>query len=165
MEQQEVTTKATRYLCMSYNKYIIMRNKLSDACTKNKSDSELREKLMNFIRLHPDHEMKRQTQAMNNTSNPSHKEMHNAKIADLSDQAYQMYEKREAYKKIRESEADVRLATHTARMVEEKARALANKNLKIEKAKEYNLNKITVQKANGEAIRLSRDEKKKAKAL
>ena len=39
------------------------------------------------------------------------------------------------------------------------------KNLKIEKAKEYNLNKITEQKANGEAIRLSRDEKKKTKAL
>lgn len=159
--QQEASSKSMRYLCMSYNKYIIMRKKLSDACTKNNSDSELRDKLISFIRLHPDHELKRQVATRDIVTNPSHKEMHSAKIADLLESANQMYEKREAYKKVRDLEAETRLSTHTVRMADEKAKSIEFRKLRIEKAREYNLANVALQKQNGEAIRLARIEKKK----
>ena len=159
--QEEVNTKSLRYLCMSYNKYVIMRKKLSDTCTKNKSDSNYRNNLINFIRLHPDHELKRQTVTRDNISNLSHKEMHIAKIADLLESANQMYEKREAYKKVRDLEAETRLSTHTVRMADEKAKSIEFRKLRIEKAREYNLANVALQKQNGEAIRLARIQKKK----
>ena len=159
--QEEVNTKSLRYLCMSYNKYVIMRKKLSDTCTKNKSDSNYRNNLINFIRLHPDHELKRQTVTRDNISNLSHKEMHIAKIADLLESANQMYEKREAYKKVRDLEAESRLAIHNARMLDEKIKSKENRTLRIEKARAVNIASIALQRQSGECIRLARIEKRR----
>ena len=156
--------KTQRYLCMSYNKYIILRNKASIAYTKYPLDFTLRDKLICFIRLHPDHELKRQILARDSIKNKSHIEMHTSKIADLTEPASHMLEKREAYQKLRDSVCSDRLANHSARMINERAMCLANKLEIIKKAKLAkfaNLENISLQKANGDSIRLERAEKKR----
>jgi len=150
-----------RYLCMSYNKYLIMRKKLSDACTKHETDTILREKLINFIRQQPDHELKRQTDAREAVTNPLHKDMHSSKIADLLEPASKMQDLRDAYKKVRDNEAETRLANHTSLMAKEKAKVELNKAKRIEKIRDQNLIQVTLQKQNADSIRAARDEKKK----
>lgn len=149
------------YLCMSYNKYLFMRKKLSNACTKNISDANVREKLIKFIRQHPDHELKRQINARDEVTNPLHKDMHSSKIADLLEPASKMQEQREDYKKVRILETESRLAKHISLMAKEQAKVEENKARKIEKLRENNLAKVALQKQNGDAIRLSRAEKKR----
>ena len=149
-----------KHLCMSYNKYIIKRKKLSNACTKNKSDSLLLDKLVNFIRQNADYELKRQTQARDATTNLSHRAMHNAKIEDLLEPAEVVYKQRIAYKSIRESETDVRTAVHDARMKSEKLNAIKTKEFKLQQARLYNINNIAMQKLETESIRLERFQKK-----
>jgi len=158
------STSSQRYLCLSYNKYLITRKKLSDASkSNNNTDEVLRNKLITFIHMHPDHELRRQVESRYNTSNVKHKEMHTAKINELTDLANEMYEKRIAYKLLRDSEASIRLTNHIARMKAEKELCLDNKILRIQKAREVNAIRIDLEKFNGDAIRLSRAEKRKNK--
>lgn len=166
MEEQDKpasneNSNSLHYLCMSYNKYLFMRKKLSNACTKNNSDTIRREKLINFIRQHPDHELKRQINAREEVTNPLHKDMHSSKIADLLEPASKMHDQRESYKKVRILESESRLAKHISLMTGEKAKVEENKARKIEKLRENNLAKVALQKQNGDAIRLARAEKKK----
>jgi hypothetical protein len=151
-----------RYLCMSYNKYLIMRKKLSNACSKNNNDEIMREKLVQFIRQQPDYELKRQIAANEAVINPLHKEIHTAKIADLLEPASKMYEQREAYKKLRVLEAETRLAKHISLMEEDRSRVEENKAQRIEKSRLNNIAKVALQKQNADAIRLARAEKKKS---
>ena len=160
--EQELNYKSLKYLCMSYNKYIIMRNKLSNACSKQDSDNNLRNKLMEFIRLHPDHELKRQTIARDNTTNIEHKNIHNAKIADLTEPASKMYDMREIYKQVKESMNQTILSIHTSRMINEKEVSRANKELKLNQSKANNIINIALHKLKGESIRIARAEKRKS---
>jgi len=150
-----------KHLCMSYNKYIIKRKKLSDACSKaNNNNIMLRTKLMDFIRMHPDHELRRQTQARDVSTNMVHREMHNSKIEDLREPAVITYNQRLEYTKIRVSELESRTATHNAKMEEEKSKTIENKANKIQKAREYNIARIAEQKSRRDEIRLERANKK-----
>jgi len=151
------------YLCMSYNKYLIKRKKLSNACSKNKSNDNLRNKLVEFIHLHPDHELRRQTCARDLSTDPINRELHNEKIKDLIIPAENTFKKRTAYKSIREAETEARTAKHNSRMEAEKAKAIENKALKIQKAREINNARIIKEKAEGETIRLARKEIRKKK--
>jgi len=156
----EVDLHLMKHLCMSYNKYIIKRKKLSDAYSKNKTDETLRNNLINFIHLHPDHEYKRQIYARDSSKNILDRQLHNEKIADLLKPSELTYNKRIAYKSIRESETESRTAKHNAKMEEEKLKAIENKNIKLQKARENNANRILKEKTEGETIRLARQNKK-----
>lgn len=158
---QTLSSKTMHHLCMSYKTYIKIRKQLSDNYSNNIFDTLLREKLINFIRLHPDHELKRQVEARDTTTNISHKDIHNSKIADLTEQASKKQEERDNYKKIWDSEKEARLIKHTIKMKKEKEEAIINRALKIEKARAINISNVEHQKAERENIRLARTEKKK----
>ena len=145
---------------MSYNKYIIKRKKLSDAYSKNKTDENLRNNLINFIHLHPDHEYKRQIYARDSSNNILDRQLHNEKIEDLLEPSEITYKQRIAYKNFRKSDTESRTAKHNAKMEEEKLKAIENKNIKLQKAREINANRILKEKTEGEAIRLARQNKK-----
>ena len=156
----DVDLHLMKHLCMSYNKYIIKRKKLSNAYSNNKTDDNLRNKLINFIRLHPDHEYKRQIYALDSSKNILDKQLHNEKIVDLLKPSEITYIQRIAYKSIRDSETESRTATHNAKMEAEKLKAIENKNIKLQKARETNAIRIVKEKSEGEAIRLARQMKK-----
>lgn len=146
------------YLCMSYNKYIFKRKKLSNAVTIT-NDPALREKLVNFIRIHPDHELRRQTMARDASRNILDITLHNEKINDLIDAAKKVSEERVAYKKIWDSEAEIRKTKYEARKAAEKQASILYKAEKIETLKEKNFAHVTKQKENRDAIRSQRIKK------
>ena len=144
---------------MSYNKYIIKRKKLSNLVT-NTNDPELHMKLVKFIRMHPDHEIKRQNLAKATSTNPVDIVMHNDKINDLITSAEKVYQDRIEYKKVWDSEAETRKAKYEERKEAEKQAAIINKANKIKNIREGNLAHVNKQKEIGNAIHLERLNKK-----
>jgi hypothetical protein len=161
METIKEETKSFTYLCMSYPNYLIKRRKLSDACKKsNNQDEASRNKIVNFIRMHPDHELKRQMQARDATTNDNHKEMHNSKINDLLIPAEKVHTERVAYKQIWKAETEERRARNLAKKEAEIASGLINKANKIQKVREQNIAMVSKQKSERELVRAARDSKK-----
>jgi len=161
MSQTTQEPQSFTYLCMSYPNFLIKRRKISDACKKaNNKDEELRNKIVNFIRMHPDHELRRQTIARDTTTNPSHKEIHNSKINDLLIPAEKVHNERIAYKQIWKAETEERQARNLAKKQDEIAAGLINKANKIKALREANIAMVIKQKEEGETIRLARQNKK-----
>ena len=160
-QNSQNTTQSFTYLCVSYPNYIIKRRKLSDACKKsNNQDVELRTKLINFIRMHPDHELTRQTQAIDATTNPLHKEIHTSKINDLIIPAEKVHHERIAYKEIWKAETEERRLRNLAKKQAEIEAGVINKAKKIQALREANIAMVVKQKEEGETIRLARLSKK-----
>ena len=161
MEQIQEEPVSFTYLCMSYPNYLIKRRKLSDACKKsNNQDEALRNKLINFIRTHPDHELRRQMQAYETTTNSNHKEMHNSKINDLLIPAEQIRIKRTSYKEVWKAETEQRREINLAKKEAEIAASVIYQANKIKQVREANLEMVAKQKADGEIIRAARLNKK-----
>ena len=161
-DQRSQDPQSFTYLCVSYPNYIIKRKKLSDACKKaNNQDVVLQTKLINYIRMHPDHELRRQTQARDVTTNPHHREMHNSKINDLLISAEKVYTERIAYKQIWKAETEERRLRNLAKKQAEMTAGLINKAKKIQALREANIAMVVKQKEEGETIRLARLSKKK----
>lgn len=161
MEQTQQDPQSFTYLCMSYPNYIIKRRKLSDACKKaDNKDEALRNKIINFIRIHPDHELRRQTLARDATTNPVHREMHNSKINDLLIAAEKMQNERVAYKKIWIAETEERRLRNLAKKEAEKEAAIIYRANKIQQIREANLEMVEKQKSERELVRALRDSKK-----
>ena len=161
MDQTQQDPQSFTYLCMSYPNYIIKRRKLSDACKKaDNKDETLRNKIINFIRIHPDHELRRQTLARDSTTNPLHREMHNSKINDLIIAAEKMQNERIAYKKIWIAETEERRLRNLAKKEAEKEASLIYRANKIQQIREANLEMVTKQKSERELVRAVRDSKK-----
>ena len=157
MEQTPKDPQSFTYLCMSYPNYIIKRRKLSDACKKsNNNDEVLRNKIINFIRMHPDHELRRQTLARDSTTNPVHREMHNSKINDLIISAEKMYNERVAYKQIWIAETEERKIRNLAKKQAEKEASVVNKANKIQQIREANLEIVAKQKSERELVSAAR---------
>jgi hypothetical protein len=157
MEQTPKEPQSFTYLCMSYPNYIIKRRKLSDACKKsNNNDEVLRNKIINFIRMHPDHELRRQTLARDSTTNPVHREMHNSKINDLIISAEKMYNERVAYKQIWIAETEERKIRNLAKKQAEKEASVVNKANKIQQIREANLEMVAKQKSERELVSAAR---------
>jgi hypothetical protein len=153
--------KSFTYLCMSYPNYLIKRRKLSNACKKaNNQDEVLRNKIINFIRTHPDHELRRQTQARDSTTNKNHKDMHNTKINDLLISAEKVHNERVAYKEVWKAETEERRIRNLAKKEAEIAAAAVYKSKKIQKIREANIAMIEKQKADSELVRAARLNKK-----
>ena len=161
MEQTQQDPQSFTYLCMSYPNYLIKRRKLSDACKKaDNKDETLRNKIINFIRIHPDHELRRQTLARDSTTNPLHREMHNSKINDLLIAAEKMQNERIAYKKIWIAETEERRLRNLAKKEAEKEAAIIYRANKIQQIREANLEMVEKQKSERELVRALRDSKK-----
>jgi hypothetical protein len=161
MEQTQQDPQSFTYLCMSYPNYLIKRRKLSDACKKaDNKDETLRNKIINFIRIHPDHELRRQTLARDSTTNPVHREMHNSKINDLLIAAEKMQNERIAYKKIWIAETEERRIRNLAKKEAEKEAAIIYRANKIQQIREANLEMVAKQKSERELVRAVRDSKK-----
>jgi hypothetical protein len=161
METIKEETKSFTYLCMSYPNYLIKRRKLSDACKKsNNQDETLRNKIVNFIRMHPDHELRRQTLARDTTNNNNHRDMHNSKINDLIIPAEKVHNERVAYKQIWKAETEERRERNLAKQQAEKDAAVIYKANKIQQAREQNIAMVAKQKAERDLIRAARDNKK-----
>lgn len=161
MEKKQKDPQSFTYLCMSYPNYLIKRRKISDACKKsNNQDEVLRNKLINFIRMHPDHELRRQTQARDVTTNPLHKEIHNSKINDLLIPAEKVHHQRIAYKEIWKAETEERRIRNLEKKQAEIAAGIINKANKIKALREANIAMVVKQKEEGETIRLARLSKK-----
>ena len=160
MEQTSKEPQSFTYLCMSYPNYIIKRRKLSDACKKSNNDEVLRNKIINFIRMHPDHEIRRQIQARDATTNSAHKEIHNSKINDLLIPAEKVKIEREAYKEIWKAETESRKEKNIAKKLAEKEASLIYRANKIQQIRDTNLEIVVKQKAEGEKIRAARLNKK-----
>jgi hypothetical protein len=157
MEQTPQDPQSFTYLCMSYPNYLIKRRKLSDACKKaDNKDEALRNKIINFIRIHPDHELRRQTLARDSTTNPVHREMHNSKINDLIIAAEKMQNERIAYKKIWIAETEERRLRNLAKKEAEKEAAIIYRANKIQQIREANLEMVTKQKSERELVRAAR---------
>ena len=161
MEQTQQDPQSFTYLCMSYPNYLIKRRKLSDACKKaDNKDETLRNKIINFIRIHPDHELRRQTLARDSTTNPVHREMHNSKINDLLIAAEKMQNERVAYKKIWIAETEERRIRNLAKKEAEKEAAIIYRANKIQQIREANLEMVEKQKSERDLVRALRDSKK-----
>ena len=161
MSQTQEESKSFTYLCMSYPNYLIKRRKLSDACKKtNNQDETLRNKIVNFIRMHPDHELRRQTQARDTTTNDNHREMHNTKINDLIIPAEKVHNERVAYKQIWKAETEERRERNLAKQQAEKDAAVIYKANKIQQVREQNIAMVAKQKAERELVRAAREIKK-----
>ena len=157
MEQTPKDPQSFTYLCMSYPNYIIKRRKLSDACKKsNNNDEVLRNKIINFIRMHPDHELRRQTQARDTTTNSSHKEIHNSKINDLLISAEKMYNERVAYKQIWIAETEERKIRNLEKKQAEKEASIIHKANKIQQIRDANLEMVAMQKSQRELVSAAR---------
>jgi hypothetical protein len=157
MEQTPKDPQSFTYLCMSYPNYIIKRRKLSDACKKsNNNDEVLRSKIINFIRMHPDHELRRQTLARDSTTNPVHREMHNSKINDLLISAEKMYNERVAYKQIWIAETEERKARNLDKKQAEKEASIIHKANKIQQIRDANLEMVAKQKSERELVSAAR---------
>jgi hypothetical protein len=153
--------KSFTYLCMSYPNYLIKRRKLSNACKKaNNQDEVLRNKIINFIRAHPDHELRRQTQARDLTTNDNHKEMHNTKINDLLIPAEKVHNERVAYKEVWKAETEERRIRNLAKKEAEIATAAVYKEKKIQQIREANIAMVEKQKSERELVRAARFNKK-----
>ena len=124
------------------------------------NEPELHKKLVNFIRTHPDHELKRQTLAKATSTNPVDIVMHNDKINDLFAAAEKVSQERIAYKKVWDSEAEARKAKYEERKEAEKQAAISNKANKIKSIREGNLAHVNKQKEIGNVIHLERLNKK-----
>ena len=160
-QNSQNTPQSFTYLCVSYPNYIIKRRKLSDACKKsNNQDAELRTKLINFIRMHPDHELTRQTQAIDATSNPLHKEIHTSKINDLIIPAEKIHHERIAYKEIWKAETEERRLRNLAKKEAEMAEGVINRAKKIQALREANIAMVAKQKSERELVRAARFDKK-----
>jgi hypothetical protein len=158
---QEEKPKSFTYLCMSYPNYLIKRRKISEACKKtNNQDEALRNKLINFIRLHPDHELTRQIQARDVTTNPLHKDIHNSKINDLIIPAEKVNNERIAYKQIWKAETDERRIRNLAKKEAEIAAGIINKANKIQALRDANIAMVVKQKSERELVRAARFDKK-----
>ena len=161
MEQIKEEPISFTYLCMSYPNYLIKRRKLSDACKKaNNQDEVLRNKIINFIRTHPDHELRRQTQARDLTTNENHKEMHNTKINDLLIPAEKVHNQRVAYKEVWKAETEERRIRNQAKKEAEIAVSAIYQAQKIQQIRETNIAMVEKQKADRELVRAARLNKK-----
>ena len=161
MEQINEEPKSFTYLYMSYPNYLIKRRKFSDACKKaNNQDEVLHNKIINFIRTHPDYELRRQTQARDLTTNKNHKDMHNAKINDLLISAEQVHNERVAYKEVWKAETEERRIRNLAKKEAEIAASVVYKATKIQQIKEANIAKIETQKSQRDLVRAARLNKK-----
>jgi hypothetical protein len=144
------------YLCMSYPNYLIKRRKLSDACKNANNDEKLRNKIIDFIRIHPDHELRRQIQARDSTTNPAHREMHNSKINDLLIPAEKVKNERVAYKEVWIAEAEERRLRNLAKKAAEKEASIIYRANKIQQIREANIELVTKQKSERELVRAAR---------
>jgi len=146
-----------KYLCMSYNKYLTRRKKLSKMCSMNENN---RVELINFIRTHPDYELKRQYTAFDNTTNTDHKNLHLAKINDLIELATIVKDQRVAYMKLRDSNKETRLNDHIQKTLLEKENKLLNRKNKIFATKQLNIARIADEMSRRDAVRLQRESKR-----
>ena len=149
---------SNKYLCMSYNKYIILRKKLSNLYSDEPTNDSQRLKLIDHIRSNTDYELKRQCDALNNTTNLEHKKIHSAKIIDLMEQANGVLEQRIIYMKERELSKEQRTNDHVAKSALEKENKELNKKNRIFAIKQLNLARVTEQMAQRDRIRTLRQE-------